>query len=246
MRVLAFASGKGGVGKTTVSLNVSISLARDFKRKILLLDANLDAPHLTMLLGPKFKRNISHYRIGFLKKVVTRHKYGFYFLPASYKESQYEKIGDILLEARKSFDFVILDTPPGFTDEVRAILSFSDEIIPIITLDPLSLVDGARIVRMAERLGKLVPGVIINRVERKPYEVSKAKVYKTIRRRILGEIPEDPTVKEALAKGKPALYYNPRSPASRELRRIAGKLLGFEWNPPGESFIERMLKIFKR
>lgn len=246
MRAIAFMSGKGGVGKTTVSLNVAISLAKDFRRNVTLIDANFDAPHLTMLLGPKFKTNVAHYKIGFLRKVIKRHKYGFNFLPASFKESPYEKIPLIVQEARSSSEIIILDTPPGFSKEMEYIISSVDEIIPVVTPDPISLVDAARLIKKAEQFGKEVPGVIINRVERKPYEVSKAKIYKTLKRRILGMIPEDPRVKEALARGKPILYYDHKSPAARELRRIAGKLLGFEWNPPGENFIERIVKLFRR
>lgn len=239
-------SGKGGVGKTTIALNIAISLSKDFRRKVTLIDVNLDAPHLTILLRPRSKRNLSHYKVGFLSRVLERHRYGFYFLPASLKESCYEKIPLVIQEAKKLSEITILDTPPGFSREMEYILSSTDEVIPIVTPDPISVLDAARLIKKAGEFGKEIPGIILNRVEGKAYEVSKAKIYRTLKKEIIGVIPEDPMVKEALSRGKPLLYYNYKSPAARELRRITGKLLGFEWNPPGESFIERIVKIFRR
>ncbi len=246
MSVIAFMSGKGGVGKTTISLNVAVSLARDFGKKISLIDTNLDTPHLTLFLGPRFRKDISDYKKGSIEKITFYHRFGFHFIPASFQERPYDLIPSVVEEAGEKFDVTILDTPPGLSESVELIMSCVEKVIPVVTLDPLSVIDAARLVKRAERMGKEVPGVVVNRVERKHYEVPIAKVYRIVKKKIIGMIPEDQRVKEAMVFGKPVVTAYPTSPASREIRRIAGRIIGVEWNPPGGNFLERVMRIFKR
>ncbi len=246
MRVIAISSGKGGVGKTTVALNLAISLAGDYNRRVILVDGNIYSPHLTILLGPKFKTDISSFLSKIRRRYLITHKYGFKFLPMSLKKKvSSQDVAKSIHLLRKLGEITIVDTPAGLGEDTLTILESCDEVIPILTPSLFSVLDASRLLRKLEKMGKIVPGIVINRVERKDYEISKSKILRILKTRILGEIVEDPAVKEALNLGIPLLIYDNTAPAAIELRKIAGKLVGIDKNFLKEGFLGKISRVFK-
>jgi septum site-determining protein MinD len=246
-RIILVTSGKGGVGKTTLIANLAYALT-ELGKEVIAMDANLTTPNLGLHLGFHLAPNTLHDVLKgetSLKDAIYPHPYGFKVLPASMNVNDLTgvdvgKLPEITLSLMGKADFVIMDCAAGLGREAISAIGASEEVLLITNPDLPSVADALKTLKVAEATGKKVLGVVVNRVGRKWYELSKWEIEDMLKLPILAEIPEDENVAKAITIRRPLLDFSPFSPASIEIKRLAHYLVGKSFEEP------RKLGIFER
>lgn len=264
-RLVAITSGKGGVGKTIISVNMALHLAALGKRTCL-FDADLGLANVNILLGldPQYtlddviSGNVS------LQEVMIRDYEGLDIIPggsgtaklADLKEEQTHRIIDSFRQI-DGYDFLLFDTSAGISRNVISFCLASSEVIVIITPEPTSLTDAYGLIKILKLNGfRGATKVIVNQckseaVGKRVFSRFNQAVTKYLQLDLihLGSIAQDEKVKEALDKQEPLIMFHPGSPASNSIRVITTHLLqdlpGTKETAPMTSFWVDCLNIIK-
>jgi septum site-determining protein MinD len=232
MRIIAIASGKGGVGRTTITANLGVALSALGKSTII-IDASLTTPDLALL----FKLEKSVYTINdvlsgevHLSEVLYVGPKGVQIAPAAITLEQIKKVtpermAEVLREVPANTDFVLIDVPGGLRRETIAAIRAAQEVLLVATPDMVSLSDCMKARLIAEFLGLTPIGVVLNRIRKDEFEIGSNEIKTILNLPVLGEIPEDETVREALNKGEPLIVLSPRSRAAKAIMKLAEKLI---------------------
>ncbi len=250
-RVIAIASGKGGVGKTTLVSNLSHALT-ELGKDVTAVDANLTTPHLGLHLGfHLMKKSLHDFLRGNAKldEIVYYHPYGFKVIPASLSINSLvgvdpSKLYKLSTNLLGKTDFVLFDSAPSLGAEALLSLKVSDEILLLTNPDIPSVLDVLKVANVAERLNKKILGVVVNRVSKKSNEIPKEEIEDMLNYPVIAEIPEDTSVHKSLAARVAVVDYYPESPASIEMRRLAHHLVGKEFTYK-QGLWERISNLFK-
>lgn len=235
-RVLVCCSGKGGVGKTTLTSNLATALT-ELGEDVIVVDGNLTTPHLGIHLGMHLVPKTLHDVLGGrtrLRDVIYPHPLGFKVIPGSMSVKDLRLVKDpalpeVIMNLLGRADFVILDCAAGLGKEALSGINAAEEIMLITNPDLPSVTDALKTIKVAERYNNTVVGVIVNRVNGEGNELGKDEIENMLEVPVLGEIPEDKNVIKAIAKKRPVVDYKPNSPASVEIKKIACKLCGKEY-----------------
>ena len=235
-RIVAIASGKGGVGKTTLVSNLSHVLT-ELGKDVTAVDTNLTTPHLGLHLGLHMvPKSLHDFLRGDAKlhEVVYYHPYGFKVIPAGLSVNDLvgidsDKLQEVTLNLLGKTDFVFLDSAPSLGREATLSLKLSDEILLLTNPNLPAVLDILKVAKVAESLDKTVLGVVVNRVNRKENELPLSEIEDIVKYPVIGEIPEDVNVQRALAARTAVVDYSPKSPASVEMRRLGHYLVGKEF-----------------
>lgn len=232
-RIISIASGKGGVGKSTLTSNLAYALT-ELNQAVVVIDANLTTPHLGLQLGLHLTpKNLHDFLRGdaSLNEVIYPHPYGFKVIPASIRVDDLvgmdiSKLQDVVLHLLGKTDFILLDSAPGLGREAISSLQTSDEVLLITNPNLPSVLDALKVSKVAASLNKRILGVVVNRIRKTKDELKNYEIEEIVNHSILVEIPEDPEVQKSLGGRIPLLDFNPYSPAAIEIRRLAYCLLG--------------------
>ncbi len=240
MRIIGIVSGKGGVGKTTVSSNLAHSLAM-LGKNVLLVDANVTTSHLGLSLGivdsPVTLNDLLKGKKLSSKSDFIEYRPGFYILtsdimPEKLKGVKISNLKNVVARIAKKFpefDFIILDSAPGLGKEAQAVFDASDELLFVTTPLVPSASDILRVSEFVSKNKKLDRlGLVLNMVRNKPYELTKLEIENFTGINVLGTIPYDKKIKMSLTLRKNVVEEYPTSKASREIINIGKKLLGIE------------------
>lgn len=239
-RVIVVTSGKGGVGKTTTSANVSTALAR-LGKKVAVIDGDIGLRNLDVILGleNRIVYNLVDVVEGTcnLKQALIRDKRleGLYLLPAAQTRTKdcvtAEQMCALIADMRDDFDFVLIDCPAGIEAGFRNASAAADEALVVTTPDVSAVRDADRIIGMLESQGKENIKLIINRM--RPHMVqsgnmlSKEDMLDILTVDLIGIVPEDDSVVVSSNNGEP-LTLNPQSVAGRAFDNIARRICGEE------------------
>lgn len=226
-------SGKGGVGKTTSAINIGSAL-NSLKYAVVVVDANLNTPNLGLHLGaPIVPVTLNHVLKGkaSIDEAIYEHSSGVKIVPSSLSVKELtkfntKKLPEIARELKKQSDFVIFDSAAGFGEEVMAVLDASDELIIITNPEMPAVTDALKAVKVAKNMGKEVKGIIVTRHKNAKYEMPLTSIRSMLEAPIIGVIPEDKSVKEALTRRDAVFHTHPRSKVSKKYREIAQKISG--------------------
>jgi septum site-determining protein MinD len=237
-RIIACASGKGGVGKTTLVANLGIALAK-MGKNVVILDANLTTPNLGLHLGiPLFPKTLHDVLKGKARmhEAIYRHESGLKVVPAGIalkdlKGVDARDLPNVLLDLLgRNVDIILLDASAGLGREALSAIESSDEMLLITNPDLPSAIDALKATKLAEQVGTKVIGLVLNRVTKKSHELSRKEIKNILDDiEILAMIPEDVAVKEAVSKRTPVYLYKPRSKASKAIKNLAAKIVGVEY-----------------
>ncbi len=262
-KVLTIASGKGGVGKTSISLNLALALARAGYR-VCLFDADLGLANVNILTGLYPDHGLAEVIEGekTMADIMIRGFSGIDIIPGS---SGVEKLADLTgpeanrlirgFLALPDYDYFIIDTSAGVSTQVLSFCRACHEMILVATPEPTSLTDAYSLLKVLSRQGNMPSiRVIINQVQ--SAEAAKqayAKLKKTVHRFLsvklvpLGILVRDPNVSIAVVSQIPFLTLFPDTQASRCIRSMALKLVKDPGGDmPMESFWDRCLEFLSK
>lgn len=249
-RLILITSGKGGVGKTTSAINLGASLNL-FGKNVVIVDANLTTPNVGLHFGaPVVPVSLNNVLAGEneLKEAIYEHNSGTKILPASIslidlKKASFSKLASIAKKLKRTNDFVIFDSPAGLGDEVITVFDSADELLVVTNAELPAITDALKAIKTAENMGKSITGVIVTRKRDDNNELSLADIENLLERNIIGVIPEDMAVKQALMKKDAVVHTHPKSRASLAYKQIAAKLIGRKYAPPQETFFEKIFSV---
>ena len=251
-RILGFVSGKGGVGKTTICVNMGVALA-EMGKDVTIVDADFSASNLGTYLGRyQHPVNIQDVLSGDedIDDAVFRHPTGMRVVTASNELEKIEPdtsgLRDILDEIKEGSDYVLVDCPPGINSSVQDIIDSVDEIMVVTEPTQTAGVNAAQVVEKAMDLKKPVLGTVVNKFDEEPEkELIGKEVEIMTNTHVLRKVPFDEKVKESLFNNKPVVHHAPISRASIEIKRLAANIEGKKYNPPRFAKFRRKLNSFK-
>ena len=250
-KIIVITSGKGGVGKTTTAINLAAAI-NHFGKEVLVIDANLSTPNVGIHLNsPEVPINLNHV---LLKKAepfeaIYEHESGMKVMPSSLsvnelKKIKPEKIKDFVKDFKKLGDYIIFDGAAGLGNEAISVIKASDEVILVTNPEMPAITDALKTIKVAEDFKVPIRGVIITRVRKNKHEMQPETVKEMLETPILGMIPEDISVQEALSLRDALIHTHPYSKPARAYKEIASKLLEIEYDSDGDkiSFWKRFFR----
>jgi len=235
-RVVCVASGKGGVGKTTLVANLATALAK-FGQNVIAIDGNLTTANLGLHLGvplyPVTLQDVIKGRAR-IKDAMYYHPSGFRFIPADISISKImtpnrTELSNVFMSLVGDADFILIDSAAGLGKEALSAIGAADEVITITNPDLPALTDALKLGKIADDLEARRVGVVVNRIQNDSHEMSVEKIEKFLNLPIIGTVPEDYSVGRSIAKKEPVVIHNPRSRAAQEFKAIAAQLIGAEY-----------------
>ena len=241
--VFSITSGKGGVGKTNLAVNLACCLAESGKR-VVLLDADLGLANVDVLLGLTPARNLFHlfYEEASLKDILCDTPYGFRILPASsgmtdmlsLSTGQKLELLEAVDELEDQVDYFIVDTGAGINDNVMYFNLAAQERLVVLTPEPTSLTDAYALVKVLKlRHGVDKFKILVNMAQ----DMTRAKdiflrlhmacdhFLSGVSLDLVGVVPHDPAVRASVVKQRPFCHAlsddGAESEAARAVRRIA-------------------------
>jgi septum site-determining protein MinD len=259
VKVYTIASGKGGTGKTTVSVNLGTMLAQ-LGKDTYLMDADIGMANVGLIIGLQDAPVTLHEVLAGkcnVNDAIYEGPAGLKVIPSGislqgFQEADPDKIRDVMGEIVKRCEFLLIDAPAGISKDGVVPLAVADEVILVVNPELSSIVDALKTKILTEVVGGHVLGSIINRVDQDKSDIVIKKMEKVLGVKVLGVIPEDPNVRRASSAKIPIVLKFPDSPASKAIRRIASDLVGVAYKEEvvvakKEGFIDRFSKaLFKK
>ncbi len=263
-RVYAITSGKGGVGKTAVVANMAVAMAK-IGKKVLILDADLGLANIDVVFGLAPKYNLNHFFSGDyeLSEIIVEAPHGIKILPAGsgvqnftrLDSRQKLKLLDGLDTMHNDFDFVLIDTEAGISENVTYFNTAAQEILVVTTPDPTAITDAYALMKLLstqyhEKSFNLVVNQVQNDNEaldvyRKLTMVSNR--YLDISIDFLGSIPADRQMIDAIRKQRVMVDLYPSSKISSAFAQLAATICSEQQQSPPKGgvqfFWKRLLDI---
>jgi flagellar biosynthesis protein FlhG len=263
VRVIAITSGKGGVGKTNVSVNLSVALS-DAGKRVMLLDADLGLANVDVLLGLRPESNLSHVIDGkrTLEEVIVKGPSGIMVVPAASgvkrlaELSSMENAGLIraFSELNHDIDTLIIDTAAGINESVTSFSRAAQEVVVVVCDEPASITDAYALIKvLSTDFGLHRFRVLANQVQSAQEgrdlfsKISRVTDrYLDVTLEFMGVVPHDDYLRKAVRKQRPVVQAYPRSRSSLAFKNLALKT--DRWPVPGaagghlEFFVERLIQ----
>jgi flagellar biosynthesis protein FlhG len=262
VKVIAITAGKGGVGKSNVSVNLAVALAKK-GNKVLLLDADLGLANIDIMLGLHARNNLSHVMEGkcVLNDIILKGPEGIQVVPASsgteymtqLSPMEHAGIIDAFNEITDDLDYMIIDTAAGISDTVLSFTRSAQELIVVVCDEPTSLTDAYALIKvMRKRYEWQNFHILANMVRKeKDGQILFNKLYRVADQFLdvnidyLGAIPFDEHIHDAVKKQQPILLSYPDSPASKALCKLSDNVTSWSFaeSLAGSTsfFIERLI-----
>lgn len=235
--IIAMLSGKGGTGKTSACAGLAIALAESGKR-VLCIDCDVGLRNLDISLGLTDGCALSFLDVsegGYpLDQAMVHPRFASLFFLTAPMNRSVEKIdtdafGDMLRQARKRFDYVLLDAAAGVDAGFRLAACHADRCVLVTGPGPAAVRDAARVGELLELMGKKDVRMVVNRVDKSMLSylrVTIDDVMDTTGLPLLGVVLEDSNVVLAAACGEPLVRFSKRCAAAGAYRRIAKRIQG--------------------
>ena len=233
-KTIGIISLKGGVGKTSVVSALGAAMAKEFGKKVLVVDANFSAPNLGLHVGLVNQDTTIHHVLSGMedvKKAIYETDYGFHILPGSliYEKVDPLKLKDHLKKIKNHYDAILIDSSPTLNDEILATMVASDELFVVTTPDHVTLSTTLRAVKLAKESNTPIKGLILNKVLNKSFELSLEDIEEAANCPVLAVLPYETGVLKALSMNTPSTLYK-KSGTTHEYKHLAAALLGETYN----------------
>ena len=262
VRVITIASGKGGVGKTNVSVNLAIALAEQGK-KVTILDADLGLANIDVMLGLHSDKNLSHVMNGEcdLEEILLDGPNGIKVIPASsgvknmaeMSPAQHAGLVSAFSELSHEIDILLVDTAAGISDSVVSFSRAAQEVIIVVCDEPASITDAYALIKLLSKeqdifkfhiLANMVSGPQQGReVYEKLSKVSNR--FLDVALEYLGHVPYDEHLQKAVKRQKAVIEAFPRSRAAQSFQTLSKKVNNWPVTTSSgghlEFFVERLV-----
>jgi len=245
-RVIAVTSGKGGVGKSNVSINLAIQFVKMGKR-VIILDADFGLANIEVMFGviPRYNLSDIMFKGKEMKEIITKGPLDIGFISGgsgiaklvNLDREQIKRLVNKMSELETMCDIIIIDTGAGISDSVMEFLVASPETIVVTTPEPTSITDSYALLKSLSMhplfdANQTKIKMIANRVEsEKEGEILYEKLDLVLSRFLdlkveyLGLIPQDNSVTKAVMKQSPVSITFPNAPSTRAFENLANKLM---------------------
>jgi len=262
IKVIAVSGGKGGVGKTNVSLNTSIALGQLGKR-VLVLDADLGLANVDVMLGLRVQRNLSHVLSGEceLDDIIIEGPAGIKIIPASsgtqsmvdLTPAEHAGLIRAFSDMKTQFDVLVVDTAAGISDMVLSFARAAQDVLLVVCDEPTSITDCYALMKLLSRDHGVFKFKVVANMVRSPKEGQQlfAKLSKVSDRfldvalDLVGVVPFDENIRKSVRKQQAIVEAFPESPAAKAFKSLAKKI--DQWPVPQQAsghlefFIEQLL-----
>jgi pilus assembly protein CpaE len=249
-QIIALTGATGGVGSTSVAVNLGCALAADTNNSVVLLDLDLCLGDADVFLDsiPEYTlsdvaQNITRLDLTLLKRSLTKHDTGLYLLPRPVQLEDArvitnDELARVLGLLKASFTHVIVDTSKGFNSLDMQALSEADSVLLVTQLDLPCLRNVVRLLASFKETGKFDEKVkiVVNRAGYDTGQISLRKAQETIGREIYWQIPNDYRVMvEVRNNGVPLIQQAPRAAITQSINQLAATLAGKPDQPGAEA-----------
>lgn len=263
VQVIAVTGGKGGVGKTTIAVNLAAALAGRGKQ-VMLLDGDLGLANVDVFLGLTPRLTLADVLAGncSLEEILLDAPQGFKVVPAASGIAQLAELdtlthlglvrafGDITAK----IDVMVIDTAPGIAGSVLQFSQAAQQVLVVLCDEPASLTDAYALIKILSRdHGVKQFRVVVNQVRGRGMGQALFQRFERVATRFLsvdldyvGEIPEDAFLRRSIREQRPVVSAYPSAPASVALKTLAQR--ADNWpvadGPRGnvEFFVERLIR----
>jgi flagellar biosynthesis protein FlhG len=245
-RVIAVTSGKGGVGKTSLSVNLAIEMAKRGKR-VVIFDADFGLANVEVMLGIRPKYNLLDliHDDKTIEEIITDGPQGIGFISggsgvaelAALDNESIKLLVTKMVQLDKMYDIVIIDTGAGITDSVMEFVMVSPEVLLVVTPEPTSITDSYSLLKILRRKDGFNPlyktiNVVANRTSEdeegreifNKINTVSAKFLNT-KLKYLGSIPQDRNASMAIIQQKAVVMSYPGSQMAKAVSELADKLV---------------------
>lgn len=263
VQVIAVTGGKGGVGKTSVAINLATAMSSAGKR-VMLLDGDLGLANVDVLLGLSPRHTLAQVMEGSctLEDVIVETSQGFLVVPAAsgvanmanMSATEHLNIVQAFSSLATKLDVLIVDTAAGIAHGVLQFSQAAQHVLIVVCDEPASITDAYALIKVLSRNHGVRNFQVLSNLCGKPGEGSHLfQKLERVTSRFLdvvleyaGEVPEDPYLKRAIREQRPVTEAYPASPAAQAFKKLAIKAV--KWTvPPGprgnlEFFVERLVR----
>ncbi len=263
VQVIAVTGGKGGVGKTNISVNLSLALA-EMQRRVLLLDADLGLANVDVLLGLRAKYTLADVLAGEcrLQDILVDGPGGIRIVPAS---SGVRQMASLSVQEHAALihefstlsnqiDILVVDTAAGISDTVVSFVRASQEVVVVVCDEPSSITDAYALIKLLSKEYKLHRFRVVANMTRSVQEgqnlFNKLNTvcdrFLDVTLQYLGHVPFDEHVRKAVQRQTPLLKFASSCKAAQSIRALAQKVN--QWPLPStprghlEFFVEQLLQ----
>ena len=244
-RVITVTSGKGGVGKSNVSVNLAIQMSR-MGKKTVILDADFGLANIEIMLGIRPRYNLADmmFRGREVKDIICTGPEGIGFISGGSGVSELATLDNAsiklliseLVKLDQMYDVVIIDTGAGITDSVMEFVMMSPEVVLVVTPEPTSITDSYSLLKVLRRKNSFNPlyktiHVVANRVEN---EAEGAEIFHKIdtvsskflntKLSFLGAVLQDKNASMAVIEQKPLVQAYPGTTATKGICQLVNRL----------------------
>ncbi len=263
VRVIAVTGGKGGVGKTSVSVNLSIALA-NMNRSVMLLDADLGLANIDVVLGLHPEHNLSDVMSGerSLEEIVLTGPSGIQVIPgasgitrmAEMSPAEHTGLIQAFSEVAHDVDVLVVDTAAGISDQVISFSRAAQEVVVVVCDEPASITDSYAIIKLLNRDHGVQRFHILANMTRSVQEgrdlynkmCRVTDQYLDVMLTYMGLIPYDDNLRKAVKSQKPVVELFPRSRSAQAFKNLAKKTDGWPVssgvNGQLQFFVERLIQ----
>lgn len=239
-RIVAVTSGKGGVGKSSIAVNLGLTLAR-YGRRVCILDADTGLANVNILLGLRPGRSLEHVLAGEcpIEDVMLEAAHGLKVVPGANGISEcvnldparQQRLVTELSRIEGDFDYLLLDTAAGVSETTLDFLSAAHQVLLVITPEPTSLTDAFSLLKLALRRHPVLCEVVVNMAAnfneaRSVFQRFHGAVAKYLDTDVnfLGFIQRDESMRTAVSLQHPVSLFPETDPSSRPFQRLADAL----------------------
>ncbi len=262
-RIITIASGKGGVGKTSLTVNLAIALSKA-GQKVMILDADLGMANVDIMMGLTPRCTLYDVLQGHktLQEIIIEASAGVSIVPgcsgifeaANIGRRQREDLVRELKEYAREMDFILIDTGAGISQVILGFIASADDVIIVVTPEPTSITDAYGIIKILSKfkLHKQVYLVInmANSLQEAHESARKIEIvadrYLQINIKRLGVMYSDNSVKKSIKEMTPFIIKYPHSQVSQDIIQITNNIveqkIGFH---NGSNFAQKLMSLFK-